>query len=92
MKSFTPEQVNGLVKAGSLSLGDRIKVVTFDCEGPIVSEELVLNVTPEYVDVRVCSMNGSVSNENSFRFRYHSGTVVSGFGGWYNNKSNRWVA
>ena len=50
MKGVTPEQVNELVRKGSLSLYDILNVVTFDNEGSIVSKELVCDVSREYVD------------------------------------------
>ena len=92
MISVTPEQVNKLVTRKSLSVNDRLNVVAFDSEGPVVSEELVLNVTPEYIDTEVSSVNGNVLTENSFRLRYYENTVGSVMLGLYNTKLNKWVA
>ena len=91
MKSVTPEQVNELVRKGSLSVGDRLNVQTLDGEGYIVSKELVLKVTPEYVETEVSLVNGNVITEN-FRLRYYDDPVGSVMLGLYNTKSNRRVA
>ena len=91
MKGVTPEQVNELVRKGSLSLYDILNVVTFDNEGSIVSKELVCDVSREYVDTGVLSVNEYVP-ENMFILRYYRDGVGSAISGIINPKSKRWVA